>query len=341
MRSATEVHAGRSVRWRLSLGPVFAYEWIGSSRRQQAYALRSAFVLFLLMALAYVWLNTKPYPARKQHPPDGRGSARWFFQAVIGTQLALVLLAAPGGLDGQGDLPRQGPGYADAHAHDRPRRFRDCAGRQPVAARLVPVVGLVACTVPMMELLTLLGGIAPGGGSGAHVRHASLGVACPRLFAWLVVLALGRQNPRGASGHVRSVVSLAAGPSLAGSGRHDNGLARAASATLDQPILSCVERIVPRRSHVAPRSRIPGRDLGHLGALDRLGAPQAARRICTREDLAHNRLGTELPGPPAGKIDPDQCDRRSLEPAHRWTETRCCGASAAAAVRRPGQSWSR
>ena len=33
------------------LGPVFAYEWLIASRRWQGYALRSAFVLFLLAAL--------------------------------------------------------------------------------------------------------------------------------------------------------------------------------------------------------------------------------------------------------------------------------------------------
>ena len=54
----------RSVSRRLSLGPVFAYEWIRSSRRWQGYALRSSFVLFFLMALAYVWTNTSAYPSK-------------------------------------------------------------------------------------------------------------------------------------------------------------------------------------------------------------------------------------------------------------------------------------
>ena len=113
----------RSVGRRLSLGPVFAYEWTRSSRRRQSYALRSSFVLFLLMGLAYVWMNTSFSPAK--------GNIRlmaelgeWFFQAVIGTQLTLVLPAgAPAG-DGRGDLPRPGPRYADAQAHDGPGRFR-------------------------------------------------------------------------------------------------------------------------------------------------------------------------------------------------------------------------
>ena len=75
----------RSVSRRLSLGPVFAYEWIRSSRRWQGYALRSSFVLFLLMALAYVWMNTSSYPA-KSNIRRMAELDEWFFQAVIGTQ---------------------------------------------------------------------------------------------------------------------------------------------------------------------------------------------------------------------------------------------------------------
>src|ERR1700723_719864 len=84
----------RSVSRQLSLGPVFAYEWIRSSRRWQGYALRSSFVLFMLMASAYVWMHTSSYPAKSNIRRMGELD-EWFFQAVIGTQLTLVPLAAP------------------------------------------------------------------------------------------------------------------------------------------------------------------------------------------------------------------------------------------------------
>src|SRR5580658_5565444 len=83
-----------SIGRRLGLGPVFAYEWIRASRRWQSYALRSSFVLFLLMALVYVWMNTSFYPA-KSNIRLMADLGEWFFQAVVGTQLTLVLLAAP------------------------------------------------------------------------------------------------------------------------------------------------------------------------------------------------------------------------------------------------------
>ena len=47
-------------------------------------------------------------------------------------------------------------------------------GKSP-SPRLIPVVGLVACTLPMMELLILLGGVAPEALWGAFV--VTLGVA--------------------------------------------------------------------------------------------------------------------------------------------------------------------
>jgi ABC-type transport system involved in multi-copper enzyme maturation permease subunit len=161
----------RSVSRQLSLGPVFAYEWIRSSRRWQGYALRSSFVLFLLMALAYVWMNTSSYPAK--------GNIRlmaelgeWFFQAVIGTQLTVVLLAAPAATAGAICLDKARGAMTHMLMTDL-ADFEIVLGK--LAARLVPVVGLVACTLPMMELLILLGGVAPEALWGAFV--VTLGVA--------------------------------------------------------------------------------------------------------------------------------------------------------------------
>ncbi len=213
----------------------------------------------------------------------------WFFQAVIGTQLTLVLLAAPAATAGAICIDRARGTLTHMLMTDL-ADFEIVLGK--LAARLVPVVGLVACTLPMMELLILFGGVAPEAVWGAFV--VTLGVALARLFAWPAVLALAGQNPRGASGHVRSVVSLAAGPSLAANGRDDNGLVRAASATLDQPILSCFEPIVPRHGHVESRSRISGRELGHLGALDRLGDPPPAPGLHARSPSRDR--GPDMPG---------------------------------------------
>jgi hypothetical protein len=78
----------------LGLGPVFAFEWLTASRRWQGYALRSLFVLMLLAALVAVWVGWHEV----RSAATIRGLARFgelFYIAMVGTQLTLVLLAAP------------------------------------------------------------------------------------------------------------------------------------------------------------------------------------------------------------------------------------------------------
>ncbi len=161
----------RSASRRLRLGPVFAYEWIRSSRRWQGYALRSSFVLFFLMALAYVWMNTRSYPATINIRLMAK-LGEWFFQAVIGTQLTLVLLAAPAATAGAICLDKA-RGTLTLMLMTDLADFEIVLGK--LAARLIPVMGLVACTLPMMEVLILLGGVAPEALWGAFV--VTLGVA--------------------------------------------------------------------------------------------------------------------------------------------------------------------
>jgi ABC-type transport system involved in multi-copper enzyme maturation permease subunit len=161
----------RSVGRGLSLGPVFAYEWTRSSRRWQGYALRSSFVLFLLIALAYVWMNTRS-DATKSNIRLMAELGEWFFQAVIGTQLTLVLLAAPAATAGAICIDKARGTMTHMLVTDL-ADFEIVLGK--LAARLVPVVGLVACTLPMMELLMLFGGVAPESVWGAFV--VTLGVA--------------------------------------------------------------------------------------------------------------------------------------------------------------------
>ena len=154
----------------LSLGPVFAYEWITSTRRWQSYAVRSCFVAALLSALYVVRLKTTPPAATVL-----RGLAQMaeqFFLAVSGTQLALVLLVAPAATAGAICLDRT----RGTLSHMMMTDLSDgeiVLGK--LAARLVPVLGLLACLVPMMELLALLGGVDPAALLGGFV--VSLGVA--------------------------------------------------------------------------------------------------------------------------------------------------------------------
>src|SRR5580704_18117617 len=79
---------------RLELGPVFAYEWVASSRRWQAYALRSLFLLIVLLALMVIW-NNNPLYAYRIPLAELAHLSQQYFLALAGTQLAVVLLAAP------------------------------------------------------------------------------------------------------------------------------------------------------------------------------------------------------------------------------------------------------
>jgi ABC-type transport system involved in multi-copper enzyme maturation permease subunit len=167
---------------RFGLGPVFGYEWIAWSRRWQWYAARALFAGMLLAALLVVFSNS---PA----PPGGmtfRDLARLgesFFIAVIGTQLTLVLLAAPAATAGSVCADRASGMMAHVLVTDL-TDVEIVLGK--LAARLVPVLGLVACALPMMTILTLLGGVDPNALIGAFlvtVGIAALGASTAFAFS--------------------------------------------------------------------------------------------------------------------------------------------------------------
>jgi ABC-type transport system involved in multi-copper enzyme maturation permease subunit len=165
----------------LSLGPVFAYEWITSSRRWQSYAVRSCFVAALLCALLVVRVSTNAPAATTL-----RGLARMaelFFLAISGTQLAIVLLVAPAATAGAICLDR-------ARGTLSHMLMTDLSDGEIVlgklGARLVPVLGLLACLLPVMELLALLGGVDPAalvGGFAVSLGVAVLGCSLAMFFS--------------------------------------------------------------------------------------------------------------------------------------------------------------
>src|SRR5207253_1436024 len=90
---------GRVVMPRWGLGPVFASEWLATARRWQTYAQRALFLLFLLAAITVVWQGQVPTPRRPANQWASRQEYARFGEELsvgfIGTELALVLLAAP------------------------------------------------------------------------------------------------------------------------------------------------------------------------------------------------------------------------------------------------------
>ncbi len=158
----------------LGPGPVFIYEWIISARRWQTYALRSGFVLGLLVALVLMWVSRETDVIARG--PAGLHALAQFgeslFLAVIGTQLTLVMVAAPAATAGAICLDRSRGTLTHLLVTDLSDR-EIVLGK--LFARLTPVLVLVAATLPFMELLTLLGGVDPGALLGAFI--VTVGVA--------------------------------------------------------------------------------------------------------------------------------------------------------------------
>ena len=143
------------MRW--GLGPVFIYECLTNSRRWQTYALRSigaAALLFAMWTIAYSDDGTTAAKSWRDYAQLGVE----YFYALIGVELALVMLAAPAATAGAICLDRA----RGTLAHMLMTDLSDpeiVLGK--LAARLMPVMGLVACSWPVMAMCALLGGIDP------------------------------------------------------------------------------------------------------------------------------------------------------------------------------------
>jgi ABC-type transport system involved in multi-copper enzyme maturation permease subunit len=158
-------------RW--GLGPVFVYECVTAARRWQTYAVRAAFLAILLGSLFVVWA-TKVAPAG----PAGATLSNLakvgesFFYAIAGTQLVLVLLAAPAYTAGAVCLDRARGTLAHVLVTDL-SSAEVVLGK--LGSRLLPVLGLVLAGLPLLALATLLGGIDPTALFGGFL--VTLGVA--------------------------------------------------------------------------------------------------------------------------------------------------------------------
>jgi hypothetical protein len=132
-----------------------------------------------------IWNNNPLYAYRIPLAQLAHLSQQYFL-ALAGTQLAVVLLAAPAATAGAICLDRT----RGTLAH---MLLTDLSDAEIVlgklAARLVPVLTLIACTLPVMELLTLIGGLEPVAVLGTFVVTvgvAVLGCSLAMVFSlWL------------------------------------------------------------------------------------------------------------------------------------------------------------
>ncbi len=161
---------------RIGPGPVFAYETIAASRRWQVYAARAGFVLVLLLGLFFVWEQAigvnqanRRVALHQQLAALGEG----FFYTVCGVQITLILLASPAATAGSICVDRS----RGTLLHMMVTDLSDAEivlGK--LGARLAPIFGLVACTLPVAALAGLLGGIDFGALAGSFVISLCLAV---------------------------------------------------------------------------------------------------------------------------------------------------------------------
>ena len=142
---------------RIGTGPVFAYERVVAARRWQLYAARSFLVAALLTGMAVIaWDSTTIVAGNPARAYADLGEC--YFYALIGVELAIVMLAAPAAAAGAICADRAS-GTLDHILVTDLSDAEIVLGK--LGARLLPVFGLVACSWPVMAISSLLGGIDP------------------------------------------------------------------------------------------------------------------------------------------------------------------------------------
>ncbi|HZW34716.1 MAG TPA: ABC transporter permease, partial [Isosphaeraceae bacterium] len=153
-------------------GPVFAFESLIAARRWQVYALRATYVGVLLAGLALTW---GPADRARYSPAEAAAVGRLLLDTVIAVQLAAVLLAAPAATAGAVCVDKARGTLIHAFVTDLSDR-EIVLGK--LGARLAPVLGLLACGLPVLALGSFLGGIDLVAVIGAELVTAGVAVLC-------------------------------------------------------------------------------------------------------------------------------------------------------------------
>jgi ABC-type transport system involved in multi-copper enzyme maturation permease subunit len=144
---------------RVGPGPVFAFEWLLAARRWQTYAMRSATVLLLLGSVCIIWQEQTGRTATGEMSIVQQGQVgREFFGTTAMLLLGLVGLAAPAAAAGSICQDKARGNLTLLFATDL-SDAEIVLGK--LAARLVPVLGLILCATPVLSIATLFGGIDP------------------------------------------------------------------------------------------------------------------------------------------------------------------------------------
>jgi ABC-type transport system involved in multi-copper enzyme maturation permease subunit len=145
---------------RLGPGPVFVYEWLTTSRRWQLYGLRAAFVGAILIGMMLVWHQSRTFanPTQAVSIQTLAQYGEELYETIVSIELTLVLLAAPAATAGAICLDKA-RGTLDHMLATDLSNAEIVLGK--IGVRLVPVIGLIACVLPVAALGGLLGGIDP------------------------------------------------------------------------------------------------------------------------------------------------------------------------------------
>ena len=145
---------------RLGPGPVFVYEWLTAARRWQRYALRALFLGAILVGLCFVWSQGGDHRLADT-PVSLQKLAQYgwsIYRTIAYVELTLVLLAAPAATAGAICLDKA-RGTLDHMLATDLSNAEIVLGK--LGVRLIPVLGLIACLVPVVAITSLLGGIDP------------------------------------------------------------------------------------------------------------------------------------------------------------------------------------
>jgi ABC-type transport system involved in multi-copper enzyme maturation permease subunit len=137
------------------------------------YAGRAAFVGLLLVGLVFVWINSLGQGARLTAYRAQAEIGRAYFQTLVFIELVMVMLAAPAAAAGAICLDKARGTLLHVLVTDL-SDAEVVLGK--LAARLVPVLGLVTCSGPVLSLGLLLGGIDPVALTGSFLVIVSVTV---------------------------------------------------------------------------------------------------------------------------------------------------------------------
>jgi ABC-type transport system involved in multi-copper enzyme maturation permease subunit len=133
------------------------YEWLTTTRRWQLYALRAGFIWLILVGMAVVWkIELKPDATVSIQEAARYGES--IYKMMIGIELTLVLLVAPAATAGAVSLDRA-RGTLDHMLVTELSDVEIVLGK--LGVRLLPVLLLITCPLPVTALSGLLGGIDP------------------------------------------------------------------------------------------------------------------------------------------------------------------------------------